>query len=397
MLKSFTLSNFYSIGIEPQTLSFEVSKKDLLNESFSERGSSYFTLLAGIVGANGSGKSNILRGLSFLISLIRSSYLTHSPDKELLYFPHALYRDKDSFMEIEFFNEGELYRYTIIFTRTQIKKEVLAKKTNRFVNIFSLNREAKNNFKIPEIDINKVDKQRFLDCQEVPILSGLLNTGYLPQIVFFNQCHFAVDTLDRFIGYFRVEDQLFKNQALQKRVINLAKTTDMGIIDLSFYNYAGKNNLGETENSNMLQFKHKTDTGHEFELFFGQESHGTQTAFDLFLKIIPVLENGGTMVIDEIETNIHPHLIQKILSLFLDKKINQHNAQILFTTHQALLLKELTKTQIFVIEKNKENLSTEVYRLDEVEGVRNDENHAQKYLNGAYGGIPDIDWLARGV
>jgi AAA15 family ATPase/GTPase len=399
MLKSFTLSNFYSIGIEPQTLSLEVSRKDLLNDSFyHERG---LTLLAGIVGANGSGKSNILRGLSFLISLIKDSYHTHSTDANLPYRTHSLYSHEDSFMKIEFFNQGDLYRYTIIFTREQIKQEVLTKKAQgqktRPVQIFSLNRDAKNNLKIPDIDINKVDKQRFLDRQNVPILSGLLSTGYLPNIVFFNQCHFSIDTnytiLRHFVS-FSTEQELSENQALQKKTKSLLKTVDMAITDLVFDDCSL---IGKNENVKILKFKHKTDTGREFELFFEEESHGTQAAFGLFLKIIPVLENGGIMVIDEIETNIHPHLIQKILSLFLDKKINKHNAQILFTTHQALLLKELTKTQIFVIEKNKENLSTELYRLDEVEGVRNDENHAQKYLNGAYGGIPDIDWLARGV
>jgi AAA15 family ATPase/GTPase len=397
MLKSFTVSNFYSIGIEPQTLSLEVSRKDLLNDSFyHERG---LTLLAGIVGANGSGKSNILRGLSFLISLIKDSYHTHSTDANLPYRTHSLYSHEDSFMEIEFFNQGDLYRYTIIFTREQIKKEVLTKKAQgqktRPVQIFSLHREAKNNLKIPDIDINKVDKQRFLDRQNVPILSGLLSTGYLPNIVFFNQCHFSIDTnytILRYFVSFSTVQELSESQALQRKTMNLLKTVDMAITGLVFHDYIGKD-----ENIKLLKFKHKTVTGREFELFFEEESHGTQAAFGLFLKIIPVLENGGIMVIDEIETNIHPHLIQKILSLFLDKKINKHNAQILFTTHQALLLKELTKTQIFVIEKNKENLSTEVYRLDEVEGVRNDENHAQKYLNGAYGGIPDIDWLARGV
>jgi AAA15 family ATPase/GTPase len=265
------------------------------------------------------------------------------------------------------------------------------------VQIFSLNREAKNNLKIPDIDINKVDKQRFLDRQNVPILSGLLSTGYLPKIVFFNQCNVSIDIgydiLRHFVSFTAMQE-LSENQALQKKTMSLLKTVDKTITDLVFDDYSL---IGKNENVKFLKFKHKTDTGCEFELFFNEESHGTQAAFGLFLKIIPVLENGGIMVIDEIETNIHPHLIQKMLSLFLDKKINKHNAQILFTTHQALLLKELTKTQIFVIEKNKENLSTELYRLDEVEGVRNDENHAQKYLNGAYGGIPDIDWLARGV
>ena len=49
----------------------------------------------------------------------------------------------------------------------------------------------------------------------------------------------------------------------------------------------------------------------------------------------------------------------------------------------------LDKKQIFLCEKE-DYLNTEVYRLDEIEGVRNTENFFEKYLSGTYGATPRI-------
>ena len=54
------------------------------------------------------------------------------------------------------------------------------------------------------------------------------------------------------------------------------------------------------------------------------------------------------------------------------------------------LMSDLSKYQIFLVEKNPE-CESEVYRLNDVEGVRSDDNLFKKYLAGSYGGVPDID------
>ena len=66
--------------------------------------------------------------------------------------------------------------------------------------------------------------------------------------------------------------------------------------------------------------------------------------------------------------------------------------QLIFSTHQYPLLSDRTKTQIFLTEK--ENFETQIFRLDEIEGVRNDENFANKYIAGTYGGTPNIDYYS---
>ena len=72
----------------------------------------------------------------------------------------------------------------------------------------------------------------------------------------------------------------------------------------------------------------------------------------------------------------------------MKKETNPNNAQILFTTHNPWFLQYLTKTQIFIVEKEHQN--TEVFRLDDIKSVRNDENYFMKYITGEYDGKPKI-------
>ena len=72
----------------------------------------------------------------------------------------------------------------------------------------------------------------------------------------------------------------------------------------------------------------------------------------------------------------------------MKKETNPYNAQILFSTHNPWFLQYLTKTQIFIVEKEKQQ--TEIFRLDEIKDIRNDENYFLKYIAGEYDGKPKI-------
>src|SRR5699024_1202058 len=98
---------------------------------------------------------------------------------------------------------------------------------------------------------------------------------------------------------------------------------------------------------------------------------------------------GGLAVIDEMESDLHPHMLAELIDLFISPETNPHNAQLIFSTHSHELLNMLLKQQIVLVEKD-EQLNTDAYRLDDVEGVRADDNIYAKYLAGAYGGIPNI-------
>ena len=103
------------------------------------------------------------------------------------------------------------------------------------------------------------------------------------------------------------------------------------------------------------------------------------------------LINGKTIVIDEIDSGLHPILVRYLISLFHDKKSNPNGAQLIFNTHDItqLSLNQFRRDQIYFVEKNNENGISDVYSLDEY-APRKSENVQKGYLQGRYGAIPMI-------
>ena len=111
----------------------------------------------------------------------------------------------------------------------------------------------------------------------------------------------------------------------------------------------------------------------------------------MLLKIIlQILVSGGIAVIDEIDASLHPDMIVALFELFISRKTNPNNAQIIFSTHSHSILNELDKYQIILTEKNSCG-SCEVWRLDEMQGIRADDNYYNKYISGSYGAVPNVD------
>jgi len=149
--------------------------------------------------------------------------------------------------------------------------------------------------------------------------------------------------------------------------------------------------------------KEKKEDGFTFNIqvihLFGQqkcalplkyESAGTKQLFVLLKTILQVLANGGVAVIDEFDVNLHPDMVMALYELFISSETNRNKAQMIFSSHSHHILSGLDKYQIVLTEKNSKGES-EVWRLDEMEGVRADDNYYTKYIAGAYGAIPRIN------
>jgi len=76
------------------------------------------------------------------------------------------------------------------------------------------------------------------------------------------------------------------------------------------------------------------------------------------------------------------------VSYIMDEN-EKHKAQIIFSSNSLGFMSKLDMHQLFLTEKDVDGESI-VYRLNEVDGVRSDENFLTKYMSGAYGGFPKI-------
>ena len=129
------------------------------------------------------------------------------------------------------------------------------------------------------------------------------------------------------------------------------------------------------------------DGEREMKLPMFAESSGTQAAFVLLASLLPILAEGGVVIFDELESDLHPLMLEPILNLFISPKSNPHNAQIIFTCHSLEILNLLRKGQIMLVEKT-EHCRSEAWRLSDMEGVRTDDNFYAKYMAGTYGAVP---------
>ena len=161
---------------------------------------------------------------------------------------------------------------------------------------------------------------------------------------------------------------------------------DLGIVDIKL--------SGSKDNPQIMTTHRLIDeTGKEsrFDLLLSQESQGTKRFFSRIGSWLSTLENGGTLIVDEIESSMHPLLTRHLIEAMQDGNINRNKAQLIFTTHDIGLLDQrlLLRDQIWSTEKNNDTAETELYALTDF-SPRKDENIQKGYLQGRYGAVPFI-------
>ena len=119
------------------------------------------------------------------------------------------------------------------------------------------------------------------------------------------------------------------------------------------------------------------------------ESHGTRQFLKLFPLIAHSLATGAVAIIDELDAAIHSMILPEIIGWFHDPARNPLNAQLWMTCHNVSLLEDLSKDEIVFCEKDRRG-KTEIFGLNDVKGVRRDDNYYRKYLGGVFGAVPRI-------
>ena len=127
-----------------------------------------------------------------------------------------------------------------------------------------------------------------------------------------------------------------------------------------------------------------------------QESSGTNKLFNISGPVFDVLNDGGVLIIDELDASLHPLLTLAITKLFHSIESNRNNAQLIFATHDTNLLNygNYRRDQVFFVEKDNYGASS-MYSLvdykEEGKTIRKDRSFEKDYIEGRYGAIPFID------
>lgn len=120
----------------------------------------------------------------------------------------------------------------------------------------------------------------------------------------------------------------------------------------------------------------------------------TRTFLSHLPDVLDCLREGRPLVVDGLESNLHPNLARHILGLFQDPHTNPLGAQLILTTHNTSLLSSnneyLKRDQVWFVEKNHENGASVLYPLSDFK-PRDKENTERRYLGGSYGAVPFVD------
>ena len=124
------------------------------------------------------------------------------------------------------------------------------------------------------------------------------------------------------------------------------------------------------------------------------ESAGTQVWLGLVGPVLRALKNGSVLLVDELDTSLHPHLVRRFVEIFQDPSLNPNFAQVVFNAHDTELLNDherfaLGRDQVWFTEKSS-NGETRLFPLSDFRGRRED-LVGKRYLAGRYGALPFLD------
>jgi len=394
MISKFSFSNFYSFG-ETTEVSFNVSKKP--SPSYFDvdlADGSRLNKVVSIVGANGSGKTQLLRPLAFLSWFVSKSFLHSDPKDDIAFRSHKLKEDEVSSFEIEFYINEVKYRYKLVSTLEKVIHESLYKKTSHLYSyIFTrdLDNESyaykQKNFSFGKAladkirgNVSLISAANVHDSSIARTISDYFEANlFNVSVTGRNEFHDGV--LVEAASFFKENEEYF--EPLNQILCDL----DIGLSSIELKEVSAKNEKGEFEKL-IIPFGNHKHNDEEFSLPFFEESSGTKSIFALLRNILPVLKNGGIAILDEMDNDLHLHMLIKIIDLFKFEYTNPKNAQLIFTCHTHEVLNYFKKHQVYLVERNQQY--SESWRLDEVVGLRASDNVYAKYQAGALGAVPDL-------
>lgn len=331
-----------------------------------------------IYGANASGKSSIMKAITFCSVMVLNSH-NHNEDVVFNFKPFKFdgYSGKPSSFFIRFIYEGVEYEYSFSFTQAEIVTESLFYYPNgRRAEVFSRDETRgkekaeiytfKNAIKRPlDVALNTSKKTLFISR------ASQMDRDVAKSVFsFFNNSLMFSPVLPG-----ELVESLFN--VYKKEILTALQIADSDIVDVRI------------RKEDVLRFTtfHKSNPALPFDMET-EESEGTKRLFMNMIVILDILRNNKTLLWDEIERSLHSKIVEYIFSLFHISK----GAQLICTTHNTNLLNlhKMRKDQIYFVNKRQDG-SSDLYSLFDYKDFRDTMDLEKAYLQGRFDAIPYID------
>ncbi len=415
MIIEFRVANYLSIKDE-QILSFAASSEHELEETHTIKLDKYKIKIlrtAAIFGPNASGKTNMLKAINFMKNFIINSAknkpgettyavpfkFTDGKYNILTKFEATFLLDDDIMYTYGFkLDEKKVYEEWLFYYPKKYKKTLFTRKNMEY--------KFSSDFRGENKSISKMTRENSLFLSAAADKNNKIAMSvygwFMNNIFNFNQ----TDIISNALFHKNILDY-YKKQNTKNEVIKLLNNADLNITDFTIkskklgeefaplLNFLTGQGITINNNKEAIDFNNETIdelifkhdyNGISAELKEMEESNGTQKLF----YILPVfIDFKGIILIDEIESSMHPYVINSLLDYFYKNNIA---TQLIFTSHNTDLLNTelFRRDEIWFTEKETSG-NTIIFSLNDIKPKpRLDDNIKMRYLYGKYGAIPNI-------
>lgn len=376
MILLFRLSNIFSFRDET-TLDLQAAKiqtekgKALSGNMFPAAGGQVLKSVS-VFGANASGKSNVMKGIHACVDMIRTSH-TYNENTVFAVAPFKFdgYDKNPSSFFVRFIIDGIEYEYSFSMTRTEILTEHLfyypkGRRSLVFSRDESKGPDKKNIYEFKQAIKRPMDVAANTSRKTLFISrASQMDRDIAKRVFRFFSEEVVLDYKESAMPI----DSFMKTR--KEQILEILNTADSDIVDIKIQ-------------GNALKTFHRGNPDIAFD-FDTEESEGTKTLFQMMLSMIDIIRNGRTLLIDEIDTSLHPHLVEYIINLFN----NSDNAQLIYTTHNTHLLNTdfQRRDQVYFVNKREDGCS-DLYSLYDFKDFRDTFDMEKAYLQGRFDAIP---------
>ena len=199
--------------------------------------------------------------------------------------------------------------------------------------------------------------------------------------------------------------EMLKNKTeVTKKIVDFIKNADVYLDDYRYEENIQFEIDGKEADEKILKNQNFMDQIKLVSVYKGMpvpsilfDSLGTRKIVALASYVITAIEEGKTLIVDELDSSLHFKITRAIISMF-NNEINK-NAQLIATLYDISLLdckKMFRKEQIWFTDKN--DNGTELYSLKEFSydqaGIRDTTDIQDRYSKGVFGAIPDPDLIS---
>jgi AAA15 family ATPase/GTPase len=372
--------------------------------------------VAGIFGANASGKTNAVKAMHDMRALVLHSFRAGSPTGGIRRRPFLLEsaaRSAPTRFEVDLVLSGVRYEYGFVLDDERVREEWAYRYPHgKAVRLF--HRREDNNVEPGSAERAKTQAVKELLRSNALFLSTAASANHpvlLPLYGWFSRNLRLAEVSSRQSRQ-ALTTQLLDDSTSRERVLALLRAADLGIagarkrqldpvmkerLQKAVRILAGLEgepdgvDAGPSFEDMGVSLIHRGLAG-DIELDPDDESLGTLVWFGLVGPVIEALADGAVLLADELDASLHPGLVAQLIRLFQDPVSNPRRAQLVFNSHDTTLLGDsssdrlIGRDQIWFTEKRADG-RTRLYSLADLD-PRKDEAIGRRYLAGRYGATP---------